>query len=225
MNDMCVDDQILSSYIDGELSEPWKSQLEEHLEWCEACRIRYANLKKISEVTQKAVLEDSDIGFSQNRVMKYLNANVINKPKHTFLQKARNLFRNKVFLPAFTAVASFCFCLIIFSSPDKVTQISPDTGTTSLSIENITPVRTSDNYTTSNTLSKYSLEEIIQYLDSEGYDVTVSYKPLIGLNLEEEVHKTIEPSYIPFSISYQILSGNFDPYLFTFNPTYAKLNN
>ena len=222
---MCVDDQILNSYIDGELSEPWKSQIEEHLEWCEACRIRYANLKKISEVTQKAVLEDSDIGFSQNRVMKYLNANVINKPKHTFLQKVRNLFRNKVFLPAFTAVASFCFCLIIFSSPDKVTQISPEVTAPPLSIENVTQVRSTDNYTTSNSLNKYSLEEIIQYLDSEGYDVTVTYKPLIGLNLEEEVHKTFEPTFIPYSISYQILRGDFDPYLFTFNPSYAKLNN
>lgn len=179
---MCVDDQILNSYIDGELEEPWKSQLEEHLDWCEACRIRYANLKKVSEVTQKAVLKDSDIGFSQNRVMKYLNANVINKPKHTFLQKIRNLFRNKVFVPVFTAALSFCFCLIIFTSPDKVNQIAPETQSPSLSIENITPVRLTDNYTTSETLEKYSIDDILKYLDEKGYDVSISVKSIKPLN-------------------------------------------
>lgn len=221
---MCVDDQILSSYIDGELSEPWKSQIEEHLEWCEACRIRYEKLKKLNEITKSAVLDDSDIGLSQNRVMKYLNANVINKEKHTWLQKLHKIVSKKVLLPICSAALTFCFCLIVFTSPEKVNEIAPETISPNLSIESITPVRTSDNYTTTNTLSKYSLEEIIQYLDSEGYDVTVTYKPLIGLNIEEEVHKTIEPSYIPFSISYQILRGDFDPYVFTFNPSYAKLN-
>ncbi len=221
---MCLDDQILSSYIDGELSEPWKNQIAEHLEWCESCKARFDRLNQIHNLTQDAVLEDENIGLSQSRVMKYLNNNVLNNPKHTFWQKVKGLFRNKVFLPAFTAVASFCFCLIIFSSPDKVTQISPETTTPLLSIDNVTQVRSTDNYTTSNALNKYSLEEIIQYLDSEGYDVTVTYKPLIGLNLEEEVHKTVEPSYVPYSISYQILRGDFDSYLFTFNPSYAKLN-
>lgn len=222
---MCIDDQILSSYIDGELIEPWKTQLEEHLDWCEACKVRYNNLKKVSEVTQKAILSDSDIDFSKNRVMKYLNANVINKPKHTFLQKVKDLFRNRIFVPTFVAALSFCFCLIVFTSPEKVNQIAPETMLSSLTIENITQVRTSDNYTTTSTLNKYSLEEIIQYLDSEGYDVTVTYKPVIGLDFSEEVHDTIEPSFVPFSISYQILTGNFDPYNFTFNPIYAKLNN
>lgn len=214
---MCIDDQILNSYIDGELSEPWKNQLEEHLEWCEACKIRYANLKKISEVTQNAVLSDEDINYSQNRVMRYLNTNVINKPKHTFLQKIKNLFRNKVFVPAFTAALSFCFCLIIFTPHEKVSNIIPQPLEPNLILENIVPVRTTDNYTTSNALSNYSLEEILSYLDAEGYDVTISYKPLYEIDSNYEVHKTIEPSNVPFSISYQVLNGILDSNSFTFN--------
>lgn len=221
---MCLDDQILSSYIDGELSEPWRNQIAEHLEWCESCKSRFDRLNQIHNLTQDAVLEDENIGLSQNRVMKYLNNNVLNKEKHTWLQKLHKIVSKKVLLPICSAALTFCFCLIVFTSPEKINEISPETMSPSLSIESITQVRSTDNYTTANALNKYSLEEIIQYLDSEGYDVTVTYKPLIGLNIEEEVHKTIEPSYVPFSISYQILSGDFDPYLFTFNPSYAKLN-
>jgi len=35
---MCPDNALLSAYYDGEVSSPWKEQIEEHLESCEQCR-------------------------------------------------------------------------------------------------------------------------------------------------------------------------------------------
>ena len=58
---MCLDDQILSTYLDNELSEPWKSQVEEHLGNCPSCRTRFQNLMKISDTVRAAGLTDEEI--------------------------------------------------------------------------------------------------------------------------------------------------------------------
>ena len=179
---MCLDDQIISEYIDGELSEPWKSQLEEHLDWCESCKSRLRSLEAIKADMKESALEDSQVGYSQNRVMRYINANVLNQPKHTLLQKVHNFVSKRVFLPICTAVVTFCFCLIVFTSPEKVEEIVPTVGIPSLSIESITPVRLSDNYTTSQSLENYSIDEILRYLDDSGYDVTISVKSIKPIN-------------------------------------------
>jgi hypothetical protein len=39
---MCPDRQILSVYLDGELSSPWKEKLESHLALCPECREQLA---------------------------------------------------------------------------------------------------------------------------------------------------------------------------------------
>ncbi len=35
---MCPDNRLLSAYYDGEVSSPWKEQIEEHLENCSSCK-------------------------------------------------------------------------------------------------------------------------------------------------------------------------------------------
>ena len=35
---MCIDLQMLSAYMDGELKEPYRTQVKEHLDHCVACR-------------------------------------------------------------------------------------------------------------------------------------------------------------------------------------------
>ena len=47
---MCIDDGLLSSYLDGELGEPYRSQVEEHLSYCTACQSRLEKLKKLDQV-------------------------------------------------------------------------------------------------------------------------------------------------------------------------------
>lgn len=46
---MCLDDQILNTYLDGELGEPWKTQVIEHLNYCVACNTRLEQLKRLRE--------------------------------------------------------------------------------------------------------------------------------------------------------------------------------
>ena len=204
---MCVDDQLLSAYIDGELSEPWKSQINEHVEWCEACKKRLGDMRGLHTIVHNAMLDDESVGYSQNRVMKYLNSNVLNKEKHTWKQKVHNFVSKKVLLPICTAVLSFCFCLIIFTSPDKMKEIAPTDAVSSLTIENITPVRLTDNYTTIQSLSNYSLEDIMEYLDAMGYDVSISMKGISPIPIDEkkeEIHMTFTPVKLDSSMELKL---------------------
>ena len=45
---MCINDRVLSSYIDGEVSEVQRSGIKEHLEICTTCRERVDSLKTVS---------------------------------------------------------------------------------------------------------------------------------------------------------------------------------
>ena len=46
---MCIDAQMLSAYLDGELKEPYRTQVEEHLEHCPACRNHIADMKAVGD--------------------------------------------------------------------------------------------------------------------------------------------------------------------------------
>ena len=91
----------------------------------------------------------------------------------------------KVFWPVLSAAVTFCFCMIIFTPFSNSAVIPAQIEAPSLSISNITPVRSSDNYTTGKSLSDYSLEDILQYLDKEGYDISISPKAIQPIAVEE----------------------------------------
>lgn len=193
---MCLEDQIITSYLDNELTEPWKAQLEEHIFWCPACQKRVEQLKKLKQITQDAALEDEEITRSQDRVFRFLEKNILNSKKRTLKHKAKGLLSKKFFWPSFAAVLTFCFCLIIFQPSGKFNQsITPDiSNSTALNLDNITPVRLSDNYTTIEALSNYSLEEILQYLDSAGFDVTLTTKALTPIQESETEPFKLSPT-------------------------------
>ena len=191
---MCLEDQTISSYLDNELSDPWRAQVEEHISWCPACQKRFDQLKELKQKTQDAVLNEENIARSQDRVSRYLENNILNSRKRTLKHTVKGLTSKKFFWPSLAAAITFCFCLIIFQPEGKISQsIAPDMNMpVTLNLDNVTPVRLSDNYTTTETLSKYSLEEILQYLDSSGFDVTLTTKALAPIK---------EPETEPFRIS------------------------
>lgn len=203
---MCPDEQILNEYIDGELGSPWKDQIEEHLDWCDGCRKRLENIKSIRKIVQNSVLSDEIIEHSQDRVLKYLNANVLNNSKHTFLHKVKEFFNKRIVLPVCAAAVTFCFCLIFFNGVGKDSVIPVPETSSVLSIENITAVRSSDSYTTTRSLNDYSLEDIIQHLDKLGYDVTISSKGIAPLDFEEKEDSVLVicPLYVPFTFNYPL---------------------
>ncbi len=69
---MCLDDQVLSSYIDGELQEPWKTQVEEHISHCRDCKARYEYFVSLQETMWESRLRNEEITVHQERVWKYL---------------------------------------------------------------------------------------------------------------------------------------------------------
>ena len=187
---MHLDDQIISSYLDNEVSSPWKEQLEEHIEWCPACQKQLEEARHLKTVINNAVLPQENIEASQKRVFSYIEKNILKKKKAPFKAIIVKPSFKKVFWPVLSAAVTFCFCLIIFNPGQSLNLIQKTPENISLSIESITPIRASDNYTTGKSLNDYSLEDIIQYLDKEGYDVSISTKGIKPLVKEPEVGTT-----------------------------------
>lgn len=69
---MCLDDQVISSYIDGELQEPWKTQVEEHISHCRECKGRYDHYVSLHKSMWESRLKNEEIAVHQERVWKYL---------------------------------------------------------------------------------------------------------------------------------------------------------
>ena len=182
---MHLDDQIISSYLDNEVSSPWKEQFEEHVQWCQSCQARLEEARHLKTVIDNAVLPQKNIEASQTRVLNYIEKNTLKKKKPLFKAILSNLGLKKIIWPAFAAAVTFCFCLIVFAPFKGSEAIQNPLTIPSLAIENIIPVRASDNYTTGKSLSDYSLEDIMQYLDKEGYDISISPKAIQPITVEE----------------------------------------
>jgi anti-sigma factor RsiW len=56
---MCLDRQILSLYIDGELPSPWKERMEAHAGSCPDCQVRLENYRKLRSVLLSGETEDA----------------------------------------------------------------------------------------------------------------------------------------------------------------------
>ena len=108
MTIMCLDDQIISEYIDGELQEPWKTQLEEHLDWCPSCKKRFEDISSLKTRMNESVLEEDIIQERQDRVLKYITANVLHKKSKfkLFKEKIESFIKvplKRVLIPAAAA--------------------------------------------------------------------------------------------------------------------------
>jgi hypothetical protein len=65
---MCLDDALISAYVDGEIPEPWKSRIEEHFSICKKCRDvanRYFQLDELilrdNKISEEQVAASSEI--------------------------------------------------------------------------------------------------------------------------------------------------------------------
>jgi predicted anti-sigma-YlaC factor YlaD len=171
---MCLDDALLNSYLDGELQEPWKTQVEEHLSYCSGCQLRFNQLKGLVDNLKNATMSDEDIAPRSDRVLKYFEQNRFNTPPK------KNLFKKKVqvnLVPALLTSAAavvvvFIGSFVLFGSNSKQTsEIMPEVM---LPIESNQLEQVSDYEKAS--LDDYSLSEIVRYLDSQGYAVKLELK-------------------------------------------------
>lgn len=171
---MCLDDQILNTYLDGELAEPWKSQVEEHLSYCPSCKQRYESLLKLRSVIKSAELKDSDIKPHQDRVMAILEKNYLNK------NKKKSFFRKQLKLSVSQLVGVAAAFVIVFVGSwavagSKEAQIIPAPEASAIvDVANITQVKASEPIV--KTLDDFTLEEILKNLDERGYEVDLKLK-------------------------------------------------
>ena len=185
---MCLDDQILNTYLDNELTEPWKSQVEEHLSYCSSCRTRYQNLLKISDAVKSAELTADEIQPHQDRVLSMIEKNYLSKGKgkKSFLHRTFKLSAPQMIGVAAAFVVVFVGSWAVFGHNNATdsTILLPDVNTT-IDLNNITQTRSSDNAAPSKSLENYSLDEILKNLDARGYDVDIRLKSIQPLSLEK----------------------------------------
>ncbi|MFA6845049.1 MAG: zf-HC2 domain-containing protein [Sphaerochaetaceae bacterium] len=170
---MCVDDELLNTYLDGELQEPWRTQVEQHLSYCNACKGRLEHLRALDAKLRAADLTDEDIRSHKDRVMSYFE-------KGRFSNKKLSLFKRRVqvrLVPALlTSAAAFVVVFIgafvLFGTNSGQTeQILPGVAVPvdSANVRQISEIKPA-------TLDNFTLEQIVQYLDAKGYAVKLELK-------------------------------------------------
>lgn len=126
---MCVDDQLLNTYLDQELKEPWKTQVEEHLSYCNACRLRLSALQEIQNRLASATLNDDEIAPSKERVLTYFEKNRFSgeSTKQLFWHKRVQVKLMPAILTSAAAfVVVFIASFVLFSSnPEQRQEILP----------------------------------------------------------------------------------------------------
>ncbi len=178
---MCIDLQMLSAYMDGELAEPYRTQVEEHLLHCATCR----NLLHSMEGLDRRIQDDS---FSEEELDRNKEAVFEKLDNKFFREKNRiSIFRRRIQMSvpamiATAAAATFIFVggFVLFGSNAGQTSDILPSFNVNAGAENVRYVSNSDS------LDNYSLEEILQYLDSRGYNVDISIKGLQPLEVSGE---------------------------------------
>lgn len=175
---MCIDLQMLSAYMDGELKEPYRTQVEEHLAHCGACRNLLENMKALDEKIQKDTFSSDDLDRNKDAIFKKLD--------NKFFGKGKNIsfFRRKIQMSvpaAITAAAAAVFIFVggfaLFGPNTKDTNDILPSFTVNAESENVRLVSAGKT-----SLDDYTLEEILQYLDAKGYQVDISIKGLQALD-------------------------------------------
>ncbi len=179
---MCIDSQMLSAYLDGELKEPYRTQVEEHLEHCAACRKHLEDMRSLDRRIKDADFPEEMLMRSKDRIFDLLDSKYFqNGRKVSFIRR-----RLEISLPSLiTAAAAVVFIFIggfmfFGTSSDQTEDILPSFQ---LQADSSNVRFVSD----STGLENYTLEEILQYLDSKGYKVDISIKGLQPLEAGEAV--------------------------------------
>ena len=174
---MCIDLQMLSSYLDGELKEPYKTQVEEHLSHCATCRNLLHSMENLDKTIQSDSFSEEELNRNKDAIYKKLDNKFFNEKSKV------SIFRRKIQMSipsmiATAAAATFIFVggFVLFGTNSNQTSDILPSFTVNAESDNVRFVSHKDS------LDNYSLEEILQYLDSKGYNVDISIKGLQPLD-------------------------------------------
>ena len=170
---MCIDDGLLSSYLDGELGEPYKSQVEEHLSYCTACQSRLEKLKKLDAIIKGVGPSDEELTSRQEQTLSILEKKCFSNKKISFWRKKLEVSIPSMVTAAAGIIVVFIGRFALFGSSSSNTSDIMPSFSAQAGSENVHLVSTKEQG-----LDAYSLEEIMKYLDSKGYNVDISIKGL-----------------------------------------------
>lgn len=171
---MCLDDALLNSYLDEELLEPWKTQVEEHLSYCNGCQMRLEQLRNLDDKMKSATISDDEIAMRAERVMSFFEKNRFDVPKK------QTLFSKKIQINLVPALITSAAAFVVVFIGSFVLFNSNGQQTSEILPEVMMPLESSQVQQVSNkqsgSLEDYTLPEIIHFLDAQGYIVTLEVK-------------------------------------------------
>lgn len=170
---MCIDSQMLSAYLDGELKEPYRTQVIEHLEHCAACRKHLNDIRALSNRVRNTAFTEEELGRKKDAMLEMLDKKYFQNNKISFFRRRFEMSLPQMVTAAAAVVVIFvCGFMFFGSNPAQTDDILPSFAVPADS-QNVRLVSSK-----SGSLDDYTLEEILQYLDAKGYQVDISIKGL-----------------------------------------------
>ncbi|MGI6440230.1 MAG: anti-sigma factor family protein [Sphaerochaetaceae bacterium] len=166
----------MNTYLDGELTEPWKTQVEEHLRYCTACQSRSQQLSSLHHVVSQSRLEDDEIEKRQDRVLEFMEKNYLSKGGKVGFFHRDFKIKTPTLLVAAAAFVVFFVGALILGPGTKMTENDLIPSVVVPSEGQVVQVRSTEALAASQVLENFTLEEILMYLDSRGYEVDLSLK-------------------------------------------------
>ena len=166
---MCIDVELLSAYLDGELEPLVSASVEAHLASCPACRKRLEELREVDQLVKATAVPTGDLDSKRGEILSYLEEKHFSGRKLPFLSR-----RLSVSFGALGGVAAALFlavgALSLSGNGDEMSEDILPAYPAKADPSNL--VYVSDRIS----LDNYSLDEILDYLDSKGYEVELSVK-------------------------------------------------
>lgn len=94
---MCPDEEVLSAYVDGELSDTWKTRVQEHLSMCSRCAGIVDEYVSIRET-----LREADIAVTDDMIERAYHEIMARRK----VEGADSFWRRKILLPLPIAAAA-----------------------------------------------------------------------------------------------------------------------
>lgn len=170
---MCIDSQMLSAYLDGELKEPYRTQVMEHLDHCAACRKHLDDMMALSDRVSSTAYTNEELSRKKDAMLEMLDKKYFQDNKISFFRRRFEMSLPQMVTAAAAVVVIFvCGFMFFGSNPSQTDDILPSFAVQADS-QNVRLVSSK-----AGSLDDYTLEEILQYLDAKGYQVDISIKGL-----------------------------------------------
>ncbi len=169
---MCIDDQLISAYLDGELKEPYLSEVREHLSYCQACRDRLEDFRHLDDKIKSYLsLSEEEKNRNRDKISSLLEEKCFSGGKRSLLRRKIELSVSGLVTAAAALVFVFIGGFMFFGSDAR--QTSEILPAYSLDAHRESVAFVSNDQPS---LDDFTLEEILAYLDQRGYVVDVSLK-------------------------------------------------